>query len=344
MINSSHPAADSGTAAHAVLRTLPRTGKIDWDGIRAIAAENGADPDETRMLCAMGAKLWNQVAPSFSDALTEVSLEYEIAPGVLLTGHADLIAVSGTSMRVGDWKTGRKDTNHSHQFKGYAAMALLATKDVQEATGTGLWVRDQEIENYTMSRADALAWKDSLVERVIDWDGVYHPGAQCKHCPRSHECEAANALVRRDIAALTDRSLLSRVECEMELMTDAEKVAIFQKADLVADYAARVREAVKKHVERHGDIVADGVRLTLDSQERRELDPLTAWPILEQLEFKDEDLARVMKLKISEIEQVIRERAPKGEKTHAVRKLGELLAASGAVTKTKTTNLKEKRA
>ncbi len=343
LINSSNEAADNGTAAHEVLRALPRTNRIDWDAIPEVASRNGADPDETRMLCAMGAKLWNQVSASFADAMTEVDLKIEIAPGVTLTGHADLLAISQTSMRVGDWKTGRKDTDHSHQFKAYAAMALLSSTDITEVTGTGLWVRDGEIENYTLDRAGAQAWVDSLVAHVIDWDNVYRPGKHCGFCPRNFECEASNALIRRDVAAISDRSLLARVECELATMAPSEIVEVLRKADLVVHFAARVRDAVRAHVEEHGDIVSDGVRLTVTEQCGRELDPLKAWPILEQLEFADEDLARVMKLKISEIEEVIRERAPRGEKKHAVLKLGQLLEASGAVTKTTTKRLTEKR-
>lgn len=118
-INAANDAADNGTAAHEVLRTLPSTDRIDWEGIPEIAQRFGADPDETRMLAAQGAKLWNEVKSSFAGAYTEVSLKYEVMPGFTLTGHADLLAISQTSMRVGDWKTGRKDADHSHQFKAY---------------------------------------------------------------------------------------------------------------------------------------------------------------------------------------------------------------------------------
>lgn len=344
LINGSNEAANNGTAAHEVLRSLPRTNKIEWGSIPDIARKYSADPDETRMLVAMGAKLWGEVSGSFVDAMTEVALKIEIAPGIFLTGNSDLLAISQTSMRVGDWKTGRKDNDHSHQFKAYASMALLSSTDITEATGTGLWVRDQEIENYTLDRLGAQMWVDSVVCQIIEWDQVYRPGKHCGFCPRNFECEASNALIRRDVAAISDRSLVSRVECDLATMSDSEKIEVLRKADLVVHFAKRVREAVKAHVEANGDLIADGVRLTLVEQPSRELDPLKAWPILEELAFKDEDLARVMKLKISEIEQVIRDRAPRGEKASAVLKLGQLLEAAGAVTKTTTKRLTEKRA
>jgi hypothetical protein len=343
-MNASHPSADDGTAAHAALRSLPRTNSIDWEAIPEIASQHGADLKETRMLVALGARLWNKVRDSFQGALTEVEMQHEVAPGVFLTGHADLLAISSRAMRVGDWKTGRKDADHSEQFKGYAVMALLATEDVDEATGTGLWVREGEIENYTLDRAAALRWRNELVKNVVEWDGVYHPGGHCAlYCPRSHECEAANALARRDVAVIADKSLLARVETELAQMTDAEKVAVFQKADLVAKFAERVRAAVKSYVEEHGDIVANGVRLTVVEENRREVDPLLAWSVLEQLGFTDEDFAKSMTLGVSKLEKVVAEKAGKGNGARAVRELGELLSKANAVGTKKITKLQEKR-
>lgn len=343
-LNESHEAADDGTAVHEVLRPLPTTNRIDWDGIPAIAQKYGANPREVRILASLGVRLWNEVAESFRGAMTEVDLRYEVAPGIFLTGHADLLAVSQRAMRVGDWKSGRKDRDHSHQFKGYAALSLLASDDLDEVTGTGLWIRDGEIENYTMSRVDARRWLADLVERVVDWDGVYHPGTHCDHCPRNHECAAANALVRRDIAALVDTDLVSRAETELARMTDAEKVELFRKAELVVDFAARVRDAIRRYVEKNGDVVADGVRLTMQPEERRTIDPMKAWPLLVAAGFTDEDFAEVMTLGPSKIDALIRQKAGKGNGAAAVRKLDAELREAGAVT-TKTINkLTEKRA
>jgi hypothetical protein len=252
-LNSSNDAANDGTAVHEVLRTLPATDAIDWDGIPDVAKKYSANPTDVRILAAQGVKLWNQVKESFRGAMTEVDLRYEVAPGVWLTGHADLLAVSQRAMRVADWKSGRKDYDHSQQFKGYAVLSLLASEDFDEVTGTGLWIRDQEIENYTLSRRDAIRWRDDLVARVVDWDQVYRPGSHCAYCPRNHECEAANALVRRDVAAILGTDLVARAETELASMSDAAKIELFKKADLVVKYAERVRDAFRTHVEKNGD-------------------------------------------------------------------------------------------
>jgi hypothetical protein len=60
-----------------------------------------------------------------------------------------------------------------------------------------LWLRDQSIENYTMSRADARSWLAELLATVVDWNGVYRPGPHCAHCPRSR-VRGGERLIRRE--------------------------------------------------------------------------------------------------------------------------------------------------
>src|SRR5690606_31064659 len=156
-IVQSNNAADLGTAVHEALRSLAETGRVDWDALPARAERHGANTDEMRALWPVGCRPRNSVSDSFQGAITEQELKAEVAPGVTLTGHGDIMAISVTSMRVGDWKTGRKDADHSHQLRAYAALALLSSQGIEEATGTALWLRDGEIENYTLTRADADA-------------------------------------------------------------------------------------------------------------------------------------------------------------------------------------------
>lgn len=345
-LNESHEAADDGTAVHEVLRPLPTTDRIDWQSIPAIARKYGSDPKEVRVLAAQGVKLWNQVRESFRGALTEVRVEREVAPGFVLTGHADILAIAQRVMRGADWKSGRKDRDHAQQFRGYAALSLLASDDIDEVTWTGLWIREQEIENYHFTRADAHAWLAELVERVVGWDGVYRPGGHCGHCPRNHECDAANALIRRDLAVIADRALVARAEDALDLasMTPSEKLAIFQRADLVAKFAERIRAAIKAHIEEHGDIVADGVRLTTVEENRREVDPAKAWPVLEGRGFDEKDFARIIKISMGEVEAVAAEKAGRGNGASAKREVGAALTAAGALKINTTKKLKEKRA
>lgn len=336
-INGTNDAATMGTAVHHAARTLAETGRIDWDVLPAIAAKFGVDEDELRMLCAMATKLWRGVEESFRGAMTEVELVAEPFPNMKLTGHADLLAVAANAIRVGDWKFGRKDADYSQQLRGYAALALLYSPGTEEATGTILWVRDGEIENYTMNRAGLAAWLEELRATVVDWDGVYRPGKQCTFCPRAHECPARAAMVRADVATFTGLDL------DLASMAPDAIVSLLHKADLVERVAGSVRAAIKEHVERTGEIVASNTVLAIEKQERRALDPLKAFPVLEAAGFGDEEFARVMTLKVSEVEKVVASKAARGKGAAAKRALDAALRKAGAVETTETKQLKEQR-
>lgn len=344
VLNETNDAASTGTAAHEALRSLAERGFISWDVIPEIAGRHGVPADDVRVLAALGAKLWPKIVDSFPNAVAEVELQTEIAPGVTLMGHADLFTITADVGRGADWKTGRKDSDYSHQMRGYCALIALDNPELQEVSFTLVWVREQEIENYTMTRAEVFAWLRELVAVVVDWDGVYRPGAHCAHCPRSHQCEAANALIRRDVAAFTDKALVYRAEAELSAMTAAEIIDLEEKAATVERYASRVRDAVKLHVLKNGDVEANGKRLTIETEERRQLDPILAWPVLESAGFGDDDFASCMDLRISKVEKRVAEKAGKGRGASAVRDLKEKLSVAKAVEVKEVQKLAHKRA
>ena len=330
-VDEAHDAANAGTAAHEALRPLAEGRGVNFDGVEAIAARYHADPDEVRMLCAMGVKLWRQIRGTFPGAITEADLELEL-DGATLTGHMDLTAITGDVARGADWKTGRLDSDHAEQMKAYGTLLLLNYPQLREVTITILWVRDEEIENYTMTRADAIAWVARVEAEVIRWDGTYRPGDHCKHCPRSHECAAANAMARRDVAAISDKSLVARVESELATMAPEELISLVRKARAVEKMAKRVVDAIKEHVLTHGDVAAPGFgRLTIQTDERRSVDPLKAWPVLEAAGFSDEDFAAVVTLGISKVERLAAKKAGRGSGAGAVRELQKQLTDVGAI-------------
>ncbi len=342
-VDESNDAAAVGTAVHEALRRLAERGGLDWEGIGEIAERHGVDVEEVRALCAIATKLWPEVRASFPGAITEADLAIEL-DGALLTGHVDLISVAGDVARAGDWKTGRKDSDYSEQMKAYGTLVLLAYPQLREVTVTILWVRDQAIENYTMTRADAIAWAERVEREVVRWDGTYRPGPHCQHCPRSHECQAANALLRRDVAAIADRELVARVESDLASMAPAEVIELVAKARMVKALADRVCDGAKAYVLTHGDIVAEGVgRLTIDREQRRKVDAAKAWPVLEAAGFGDEEFAQVMTIGVSKVEKVVATRAGRGRGAAAVRALSAALADAGAVSTTEVEKLVQKR-
>lgn len=337
-----------GTATHAGLAVLAETGAVPWDDAPALARRHGVDEVELRALLALGASLWraHRASHPMPRASSEVELAYRDPGGAfVLTGHADVVAWLGRRARVVDWKCGRRDSDYSAQLGGYCALVMLDDpRGVDEVEAFALWVRDGEVERYHLRRAELGAWLARLVERVVTWDGAYHAGPHCPHCPRSHECPAGRALVRRDVEAMAGEALTEWGDDALDALGPARIVELLARADLVAAVGARVRAAVRAYVERHGDVVGGGRRLTLRHEARRELDVLEAFPVLYAHGFTDDELAEVITLSLAAAERVAARRAGRGKGAAAVRALDAALDAAHAIQTTRATKLVTRRA
>jgi len=334
-VNESHEAADVGTAGHEGLAELVRTGRIDWDAVPALAQKHEVDAAELRVMLALGVKLWQQVRESFPNASAEVEMKHEIGP-VLLTGHADVMAASATVLRVADWKLGRLDSNYREQLLGYCALGLLKTPQAVSAESGILWVREQEYEPHTMTRAGLFDWLARVEQELVQWDGVFRPGTHCQYCPRSHECVAANALARRDMAILMDQDLPGRLEDAetVRALVRAEPdkaVALLEIARRAEKQAGRVIQAIKDEVIRGGPVEGEAKRLEIQLSEKRHLNVLQAFPVLQEEFPEDEDLAQVISISLAKAESLVSKRAVKGQAAKAVRELGDKLAKAGAI-------------
>lgn len=332
-INDTSGAADLGTAAHAGLAKLVETGRVDWDGIAELARRHDVGETDLRVLIAQGAKLWEGVSASFPDPLTEVELAHEDDAWVL-TGHADILGRGPAGVHVGDWKGGRLDTSHREQLLGYGALALLDDRAALWASAAVLWVRDQEVEQYSMQRPELDAWRERIDTEIVEWSGEYRPGPHCAHCHRSHECEAANALMRRDLAVVTNRDLVGHVEDgqTLDTWTAEAKIDLVEKARVASHLIDRVLGALKADVIKNGGEISDGKRrLTIVTETQRSLDPVKAFPVLAEAGFTDEDMAKVIEMTAAKAENVVAERAPKGKAAAAKRELTKALKAADAI-------------
>lgn len=346
VVDESGAESDMGRAAHEGLATLAETGSPPWGETGALARRYQVDERELRALLALGARVWAAVGAAFPEPATEQTLVYRDPAGAfILTGHADVLSWIGRLVRVGDWKTGRRDEDHSEQLKGYCVLALEAGRafGADQAEAFVLWVRDVEREHYLMSRRQATAWLERVRREIVEWDGRYRAGRHCPHCPRSHECPAGRALVRRDVEAMADESLTEIGDDALEALGPDAVAALLDRADLAARVGARVRAAIRGFVERRGDVVSNGRRLTLQFEERRELDVLGAMPVLYRHGFDDDELAEVITLSIAAAERVVAKRAGRGKGAAAARVLIADLEGEAAITTTTTTKLVVKR-
>jgi hypothetical protein len=326
-VDETNGAADLGTAVHEALRSLVELGAVDWDQVPALARRYGVDENELRALVGMTIPLWRELEGSFPDARTEYEWRAPFVDGAEVTGHADVFTASEDAARILDWKTGRKDSDHSEQALAYCALALLENDLLSEATCTLVWIRDGEIENYTLRASELSAWVERVVGGVVHWDGTYRVGKHCEYCKRGHECEARYAMVRRDVDALITADT---VGTKLELMDPAAVISLLERARMVGNAAQRVAEAIKDHVREHGDIVGDGKRLTVATEERRHLRVLEAWQSIDS-RLSDEEKAEVIDISLSGVERIVAKNAGKGKGAGAVRALRAELEAASAI-------------
>lgn len=254
---------------------------------------------------------------------------------IRLTGHVDAISTQGDRAHILDHKTGRKDSDYSQQALGYCALALITNDRLVSASCTVLWIRDQEVEFYSMDRKRLYEWMYQLEKEVVQWDQTWRPGAHCSHCPRSHECSAANALARRDMAVILDKDLPGHLEDAETIRAMRERdpdglVDLLERARRVKKIAERVEAAAKDEVLRAGDVLGKEKRLTLQDRETRSLDAWAAFPVL-QAELDDAEMAQVIDISINQAEEIVSKKAGKGNGARAKRELNAKLAEAGAI-------------
>lgn len=318
--------ASMGSAFHEAARDIVETGYPKWDELPIVAASYGVEEEELRMLIGMASKLWPTIRCSFPRALTEMPLDMDLPGDTTLTGHVDFASLQCGVARAGDWKTGRKDADYSHQMKAYAALLLASDKSLKEATVTLVWLREGDIENYTMTRDGMADWVSKVERRIINWDGVYYTGAHCEYCSRNHECDASHAMVKRDVSAIAGVD----VEAIGKLPPN-ELLSLYQKAGMIQRVSKRVHDAIKAHVEAHGDVVANDTRLTIQVEPRMKLSTIEAWPVLEEVGLDNADLAECVSISVSKAESAVAKKADRGHGAAAVREFADKLAKAGAL-------------
>jgi hypothetical protein len=326
-------AADVGTAVHFALAKLVKGATTDDALDAAVEQYPSVDVEELRQLFWAGVRAWSQVKEWMPNPRTELALE-----GGVLTGHVDVDSVKGSRIDILDWKSGRKDRVYRDQGFGYARLELFDAVDfnvgedgadcIDEIGIHFVWLRTGEIESYTVSRARAEEWYSGMVATVINWDGTYHPGDHCIHCPRNHACPAQTALVRRDVAMFSDGAT-----ADLQSMPGPDFVQLHRKLKGLSSRAEEALKSMRAEVERRGGDVdaGDGTHLHfVETNGPRVVDALRAWPVL-QSRLTAAELGSVVKVSLSKVETAVGAKAGKGKAAAAKRALAEELESAGAV-------------
>lgn len=331
-LNESCEAAEAGNAFHRWMAAHIAGTPLDQ---AALATEHGCDADELRMLCAMGLKALAALRSHFDSAdteLPEVRLEADLGRWLTIVGTGDLVARAGRVGIVLDWKTGRLDSEYTHQTRGYAYSALELLGDLDEVVVITAWVRQGQWDVERLSAAQIRDWAAELERRIRNGTGTFNPGAHCQYCPRRAECPGRLALVRSSIADLTVEGVPAiawTAETRAELGPRIGEM--YGRAKLIEGACEDFRRTLRADVEEHGPLpIGGGRQLSLVPVNRRELDAGKARPVLARF-LSDEEIDRATSISAGGADSAVAAKAGKGGGAAAKRELAKALEEAGAV-------------
>jgi hypothetical protein len=309
--------------------------------VESAAADFRVDPTELGMMAKFGAQAWEKLEEFFPSPVCELQMAEEL-PGtsVTLSGTPDLFCSDDQWAVVLDWKGGRRDADYEHQLRGYAALLMLGDDLIETVTATVVWLRDQEVESYTIHRSHLQPWVQTLARNLAS-TGEFRPGTNCEFCPRSHECPALVAMAKRDAAILGDLAAVESLTTSVNQMTPARMAELLGKARMVSRFTDTFVSTVRARVSAAGGELDCGDKtLRIVESERREIDTAKAWDVL-QGHLPDGALAECLDVRMSAVEKAVAAAAPPRQGAAAKRALAAELESAGAVSTTIVRSLKE---
>ncbi len=346
-------AAEEGTAGHEVMRRIVDMdlNSIDDVDVTSIARQFEVDDGDLRIHAFVGVRVWKELRAMFPTPHAEVRLRLELPgpPGidqVFLTGQLDVFSIDRARRvaNVADWKFGRLDGDHRHQLAAYSALVLMNYPEVDRVDAFAVWMRDGEVEPYSMDRVQMEAWLDNLLDTVAEWDGTYRPGRHCIGCRRAHECPARVAMVRQDVEMIAGPELAAELAVGLSGASPAAVVSLRRKAKAIAGVLKQLDEAIAIRVNQAGGVLDDGAgrELRFRETEHRAIDPLLAAPVLEKF-LSDAEIAQCMKMSAGKFDDAVARKTDRGLKKKRIAEFGEALRAAGAVTIEKRRRLEDRK-
>src|SRR3569623_595363 len=191
-------------------------------------------------------QVWQDIGPSFQDPATEVRVSYR-APGIEITGHIDVLSRYPRRAILLDWKSGYLDKIFFLQLAAYATCLILG-EGYQEVVAMVGWLRDQEKETYTFTRATVLAWVDRLRTQQ-QRRGRYTIGSPCANCPRNHSCPALLADARRAVAVFGSEPYTpERIAATLQELPEPERVRLFRQVKSALTLGKAAKDALRLNV------------------------------------------------------------------------------------------------
>jgi len=318
-VNPQNEAANEGTIIHAEIAAALTEGR--WTSDNKVAS---------RILHAL-----QQDIIGTPELLIERKMKTKIGD-IELIGHPDLFYLTPTSFHLIDYKTGWKaddsdddgiSIKHSPQLMGYAAILmneyLYHRANVFDIT---VFTR-KSIYRETWTREIVQDWQNRFLDSIIYWDGIFRPGEHCTYCPRRFDCPALLQVQKSAIQAIADTDILANI-----MTAQPQQVIILkERATIVRKCADAVDDAIRKRLENEPDGLTDGEkRIYLAPVSRTTIDPQNGWWVLAD-ELTPAELAGVVNIVKSKLENAIKDKSPRGNKAEEVNRVMRRLNDADAI-------------
>lgn len=295
---------------------------------------NGLDEEQTSSV----KKCLDFIRPLESGAIVFKELKLSILNG-LTFGTCDRVIIRGSQATIVDFKFGRHGvTDAEFNLQGWAyTLGVFEKFSVDTVRVIFLSPRRDEVSHHQFSRADYPRLQLTL-ETVIARAKAYAETKKadmltpsedaCQYCGNKGVCPRLHDYALSTAKKYAPLELVDDVHSSQ--ITDPARMA---KALTLAKILGRWAESVAKHAT---DMARDGLeipgyRLAERAGAREINNPVIAFGVLSQF-MEPVEIVSCSKLSLTKLEEVVHEKAPRGQKSAEVLRLREALLGADCVT------------
>lgn len=271
-IETDHEIARLGSAVHEFMARYIGHDVQLW----SLWEKYDCDETDFRIMCAIGKKLWGQIADELEGVEVEQKLSRLIyfditdvgtSNGVRLVGTCDVCATIDGEPIVLDWKAGYVERRHTEQVTGYLSLQLARDKfaEVPDSMRGGIvLMRDQifDIKQFDNPKA-AVEQQGLAILEAVEHPDKFNPDPEnCLYCPRRYECPARKLLLQSAATALVPAD-------GDKFLPDKSLVALYPKAKMLQAYLKDYDAALRGLVREQGpQSLGDGRELAFTTEDR----------------------------------------------------------------------------
>jgi Protein of unknown function (DUF2800) len=245
--------ADEGTLAHEISETLLRyyLNKINRNALEKELEKHRAhklyntEMDEYCQIYVDYVQNEHIAKKPYSTLLIEQKLDLtRYVPESF--GTVDAVILSKGQIEVIDLKYGkgvRVDVFENSQLKLYALGAIAAYEFMEDFDTIKVTIVQPRMDSISSQEYDVkelLAWGENFVQVQADLAmqglGEFTPGSWCKFCKIQYKCPA--------MANITHELAVEDFQGYTELLSDAEMLELYKKADLAAAFIGNLKKFV----------------------------------------------------------------------------------------------------